>query len=119
MLNRQRYPHKSTTPYLSGLREPPALNRSKPVARIAHKSQLDSRQPNIGAGPPARRDAMPQLLAAGWAAATDSSYVIAGERLTGFPVVTHTAYFSWLRQGSNTLYLLKRVAPQAGGAGDE
>jgi hypothetical protein len=39
---------------------------------------------------------------------TDSSYVIAGDRLPGYAVVLERSYWSWLQQRALPLYLLRR-----------
>ena len=43
-----------------------------------------------------------------WAPATDSSYVIVGERLIGFDVVDQIEYSSWLHRRPMPLYLVRR-----------
>jgi hypothetical protein len=43
-----------------------------------------------------------------WAPATDSSYVIVGERLIGFDVVDQIEYSSWLHRKPLQLYLVRR-----------
>jgi hypothetical protein len=43
-----------------------------------------------------------------WAQATDSSYVVTGEALPGFAVVTELEYSRWLQRKPGRLYLLRR-----------
>ena len=95
------------------------LNGVWSIAQEANALGIPDTRLDAGAGwdgfhlyvsPPGRpsRSLDPPWWADLFAPSTDSSYIVAGEHLPGYPVVLERSYWSWLHQRALPLYLLRR-----------